>query len=242
MSMRSLEIAEFRRGPGGRPTREEAERRHRTLMEAAARLFLERGLDGASVEAIAREAGVAKRFIYARYADKGELFIAAITRLATEQAATLQNFEIPPGPIEDGLFAFGRAVLDLVLKPDHIALFRTAIIESSRFPSLGGLDSTRSRYLGRALVLRVLKAYEARGEITLTDHGTQAELFSILVAVSARSRALIFGREPVARENRRLRAAIDLFLNGCRSPLAQPAARRRMKPAKLKTAPRQPRK
>ena len=36
-----LEAPEFKRGPGGRPTREEAERRHRSLLDAATELFLE---------------------------------------------------------------------------------------------------------------------------------------------------------------------------------------------------------
>lgn len=39
------ELAEFKRGPGGRPTRAEAERRLGTVLEAAMRLFLERGFD-----------------------------------------------------------------------------------------------------------------------------------------------------------------------------------------------------
>ena len=88
----SLETPEFRRGPGGRPTREEAERRHRALLDAATALFLERGLNGASIDAIAERAGVAKRFIYARYADKAELFVAAIGRFVEER---LSPFKVP---------------------------------------------------------------------------------------------------------------------------------------------------
>ena len=67
MSDAPLEPIEFKRGPGGRPTREEAERRHRVLLATAFRLFLEKGWDGVSIEEISRQSGVAKGFIYARY-------------------------------------------------------------------------------------------------------------------------------------------------------------------------------
>jgi AcrR family transcriptional regulator len=72
------ELAEFKRGPGGRPTRAEAERRLGTLLDTAMRLFLQQGYEAVSVEEIAKQAGVAKRFIYARYGDKSELFVAAV--------------------------------------------------------------------------------------------------------------------------------------------------------------------
>jgi TetR/AcrR family transcriptional regulator, mexJK operon transcriptional repressor len=94
----SLETAEFRRGPGGRPTREEAERRHRALLDAATQLFLEGGLNGTSIDAIAERAGVAKRFIYARYADKGELFVAAVGRFVEERLSPLLNLDLPDVP------------------------------------------------------------------------------------------------------------------------------------------------
>ena len=76
-----LERGAFKRGPGGRPTRDEAERRHRSLLATTFRLFLEKGWAGVSVEEISRQSGVAKGFIYARYPDKAALFVGAIQRL-----------------------------------------------------------------------------------------------------------------------------------------------------------------
>ena len=82
MSDAPLEHGEFKRGPGGRPTREEAERRHRSLLATAFRLFLEKGWDGVSIEEISRQSGVAKGFIYSRYPDKAALFGAVGTPLS----------------------------------------------------------------------------------------------------------------------------------------------------------------
>ncbi|GAA2688953.1 MULTISPECIES: TetR/AcrR family transcriptional regulator [Nonomuraea] len=65
----------------GRPRDPEADEQ---IMRAALELFVERGVEGANVEQIAKRAGVAKVTIYRRWSSKEELLIQAI-----EQARTL---------------------------------------------------------------------------------------------------------------------------------------------------------
>ena len=67
-----------RRGRGGRPTREEAVRRDARLLDVATKLFMERGFDGTSIDAVAVTAGVSKPTVYARYRDKRDLFTAVL--------------------------------------------------------------------------------------------------------------------------------------------------------------------
>lgn len=67
-----------RRGAGGRPTREEAERRDARLLDVATNLFMERGFDGTSIDAVAEAAGVSKPTVYAHYHDKRDLFAAVL--------------------------------------------------------------------------------------------------------------------------------------------------------------------
>ena len=52
-----------------------------TILEAAQRLFLKHGLRGTSMEAIAREAGIAKPTLYAYFADKNAVFLALVDQL-----------------------------------------------------------------------------------------------------------------------------------------------------------------
>src|SRR4030088_2741926 len=68
----------LRRGGGGRPTREEAVRRDARLLDVATSLFMERGFDGTSIDAVAEAAGVSKPTVYARYRDKRDLFAAVL--------------------------------------------------------------------------------------------------------------------------------------------------------------------
>jgi len=215
MSGAPLEHGEFKRGPGGRPTREEAERRHRSLLATAFRLFLEKGWDGVSVEEISRQSGVAKGFIYARYTDKGALFVEAIERLMADAIGTLHLAEPLPDDVEQGLCAFGRKLLDLVLQPEALAFHRQFIADAGRFPELAKLFVERNRLLD--MMIEVLRTYADRGAIKLSEPRTMAEHFAILVVGIPRMLALLVGREPPAAEERRLRAAVRLFLDGCRA-------------------------
>jgi TetR/AcrR family transcriptional repressor of mexJK operon len=215
MSDAQLEPREFKRGPGGRPTRQEAERRHSSLLATAFRLFVEKGWDGVSIDEISRQSGVAKGFIYARYADKAALFVGAIERLMADAVGTLHLAERLPDDVEEGLVGFGRKLLDVVLQPEAVAFHRQFIAEAPRFPDLAKRFLERNR--ARDMMIEVLQTYADRGVITLVDPRMTAEHFAIMVVGIPRMMALLIGREPPAEEERRLRAAVRLFLEGVRA-------------------------
>ena len=56
------------------------ERRRPQVLDAALKLFLERGYEGTSMDAIARAAGVTKPVVYACFPGKDELFRALLRR------------------------------------------------------------------------------------------------------------------------------------------------------------------
>ncbi len=174
-----------------------------------------KGWDGVSIDEISRQSGVAKGFIYARYADKGALFVGAIERLMADAMGTLHLVEPLPDDVEQGLYDFGRKLLDIVLQPEALAFHRQFIAEAARFPELARLFVARNRV--RDLIIEVLQTYADRGAIALRDPQLTAEHFAILVVGIPRMLALLVGREPPAEEERRLRAAVRLFLDGCRA-------------------------
>ena len=64
-----------------RLTRDEQQQRTRTaLVDAAGKVFIERGFTGASVEAIAAEAGYTRGAFYANFTSKEELFVEVLQR------------------------------------------------------------------------------------------------------------------------------------------------------------------
>src|SRR4051794_41801823 len=65
---------------GGRPTKSAAIERDQRLIEVATRLFLDRGFDATSLDAVAESARVSKPTVYARYGDKRGLFAEVLRR------------------------------------------------------------------------------------------------------------------------------------------------------------------
>jgi AcrR family transcriptional regulator len=71
-----------------RLTRVEQVEHNRTLvLEAARRVFLERGYAGATVEAIADEAGFSRGVVYSQFEGKADLFLALLEQRIAERRA-----------------------------------------------------------------------------------------------------------------------------------------------------------
>src|ERR687897_1039000 len=100
-------IEEFRHGRVPRPARE------RQLVELGEQLFAERGFAKASMDELARRAGVTKPVVYELFGSKEGLFRACLEGLAlrlAEQIAEAARAEQDP---EGRLRAGGPAVLSL---------------------------------------------------------------------------------------------------------------------------------
>src|SRR5947208_2803617 len=88
-----------------RPTRDDTRDK---LFEAAARVFEEQGIGGASIEAIAAAAGFSRGAFYSNFASKEELIIAML--LALEDGFRLHRLIDPETTPAD---SFVRAIGDL---------------------------------------------------------------------------------------------------------------------------------
>lgn len=67
-----------------------AETRIASILDAAQQLILKHGLRGTSMEAIARQAGIAKPTLYAYFPDKAAIFAALVERLIGEWRTAFQ--------------------------------------------------------------------------------------------------------------------------------------------------------
>jgi AcrR family transcriptional regulator len=66
---------------------EQVERNRETVLEAARRVFIDRGYAGASLEAIAEEAGFSRGVVYSQFGSKADMFFALLERRIEERAA-----------------------------------------------------------------------------------------------------------------------------------------------------------
>lgn len=85
-----------------------AERRAQTraaLLDAAARVFVDRGFAGASVEAIVAEAGYTRGAFYSNFSSKEELFVALLQERGFELARAVARESAGMTPAEVGAAA-----------------------------------------------------------------------------------------------------------------------------------------
>lgn len=156
----------------GRPPRERAGEVEVRILDAACRVFLERGLAGASVDEIAALARAGKPTIYARFPSKEALFSAVVMR---NVAASVARFEshVPAGAtIEERLTSVGAAVLHWALVGDTVGLMRLAIAEARRLPDLANAVHHMARARGTEAVARLL------AEAVQSDELTTSPLFA----------------------------------------------------------------
>jgi AcrR family transcriptional regulator len=157
----------------GRPDAGATERLNRLILATATRLFIEQGFAATSMEQIAAEAGAGKQTLYRRYASKQELFVAVVLELGREVreagCSAVQD-------VTDPFAALRRTcveLLELVAKPETMAVHRILIAESQRFPTL--FDSVRLAAFEplhdviRALLRAAQEAGQMRRDIAIED-------------------------------------------------------------------------
>jgi len=140
----------------GRPPRKLAGEVDARILDAARRLFLERGLAGTSVDEIASLARAGKPTIYARFPNKEALFTAVVMRAVH---ASIERFEsdAPTGvSVEERLKSLGVNILKWVLVSETIGLVRLAIAEARRFPDLASRVNRLVRERAEKAVVRLL--------------------------------------------------------------------------------------
>jgi AcrR family transcriptional regulator len=143
-------------GRVGRPPRERAGEVDARILAAARRVFLERGLAGASIDEIAGIARAGKPTIYARFPNKEALFAAVAMG---NVAATAERFEghVPTGStVDERLAGLGAAVVHWVLAGDIVAVMRLGISEARRFPDLAINVHLAARRRGEEVVGKLL--------------------------------------------------------------------------------------
>jgi AcrR family transcriptional regulator len=96
------------------PQRKSAEERRDDILDAALEEFAERGLHGASTEAIAKRAGISQPYVFRLFGSKKDLFKASAARCLREALETFQRAaEGKRG--QEALDAMGQAYQELLV-------------------------------------------------------------------------------------------------------------------------------
>ena len=110
------------------------------ILDGARGVFLRDGFAATSTDALAAEAGVSKRTLYAYYPSKEHLFVDVLRELTIEnpQTRALETIEgMSPKNGEElrrDLLGLARKIVATMMQPDYLALLRTTIADAHRFP------------------------------------------------------------------------------------------------------------
>jgi AcrR family transcriptional regulator len=209
----------------GRPPKELAGEVDARILDAARKIFLERGFEGASIDEIAEVARSGKPTIYARFRDKRALFTEVVTRDILSRITEFKSEVLTGATIEERLTSAAITLVHWGFDSDRIALMRLAVAEARRFPDLASNVSRAARDLSTELGVRLL------GELAQSDElsslpafaperiPTTARLFLDLVAVPMLLRALFEVNLKVldAEIDAHVARSVAFFLAACRN-------------------------
>ena len=185
------------------------------VLEGARAIFLRDGFEGASVDDIAREAGVSKATLYSYFPDKRLLFMeVAKCECARQADEAAELIEAEAMPVEKVLRFAAERFIDYMSSEFALSTYRLCVAEADHFPQLGHDFYHSGPELVRQRMVDYLKKAAARGEVKIEDFELAADQFAELCKVDIHNR-LIFGIgdccDPRDR-NRIIDGAIEMFL------------------------------
>jgi AcrR family transcriptional regulator len=205
----------------GRPPRALAGEVEERILDAAAKVFLERGFEGASVEEIADVAHAGKPTIYVRFPGKEALFAAVMARKAREIANSYESIVPTGATIEERLASIAVAILRNVLVADTVGLIRATVAEARRFPDLAASVHRLVRERGIEAVAQLLGELpesDKLPEFAAAVRGATAPHFLDLILPPMLMRAL-FGEHLMAlcaEIGPHVERTVAFFLAACR--------------------------
>jgi TetR/AcrR family transcriptional regulator, regulator of autoinduction and epiphytic fitness len=104
------------------------------IVEAAERLFLERGFGSVTMDELAEAAGVARRTLYNQFASKEEIFRAMLLRVSGQLEDAFPPGIETRGDVEDVLRLVARMILGLHKNPEYLGFLRMVVADSRQFP------------------------------------------------------------------------------------------------------------
>jgi TetR/AcrR family transcriptional regulator of autoinduction and epiphytic fitness len=104
------------------------------IVEAAERLFLERGFGSVTMDELAETAGVARRTLYNQFAGKEEIFREMLLRVSGQLEDAFPPGIETRGEVEDVLRLIARMILGLHKNPEYLGFLRMVVADARQFP------------------------------------------------------------------------------------------------------------
>lgn len=143
--------------------------KRRQIVEGARKIFLQRGFDAASMNDIARAAGVSKGTLYVYFTNKEQLFEAIVHEECQVHAE--KTFDLDPNnhDVDAALTRLGLAFVEFLCRPEKASALRTVVAIADRMPEIGKAFYETGPAIGIAKLAAYLQAQNQAGVIAVDD-------------------------------------------------------------------------
>ena len=152
-------------------------RKFEQVLEGARDVFLTDGFEGASVDTIARAAGVSKATLYSYFPDKRLLFMEVARCECGRQADEAVDLIDMNASPEVVLTEAATRMLEFFLSDFGMRVFRICVAESDRFPDLGREFYDSGPGLVRGRIAGYLTKAVEKGQLKIDDLNLAADQF-----------------------------------------------------------------
>jgi AcrR family transcriptional regulator len=184
------------------------------VLEGARQVFMSDGFEGASVDDIAKAAGVSKATLYSYFPDKRFLFMqVAKTECARQADHAIETIDMD-APVGQVLQNIAVEMVDFITSQFGKRIFRICVGESDRFPELGRQFYESGPMLIRNRLVEFFQKAAARGELNITDFTLAADQFHELCKADLFPRMVFnMADDFTADEKKRVvNGAVEMFM------------------------------
>lgn len=185
------------------------------ILQGAMHVFTSEGFGGASMEQVAKHSGVSKGTLYNYFDSKQALFAVLIAMECDKLRGLVFSLDGVRAPPEAVLMQVGLAFMQSTLRPHEMAMARTVLAESHKFPELGRAFESAGPELGALSLGRYLRGLADQKLLAIDDELLAAHQFIGLCDAGMSRRAHLQIEQPTeAQISATVAAAVRLFLKG----------------------------
>ncbi|WP_018386985.1 TetR/AcrR family transcriptional regulator [Ancylobacter sp. FA202] len=196
------------------PRAEPESTKRRDIIDGARKVFFEKGFDGASMDEVARAAGVSKATIYVYFGGKEELFEALVHNDRARAAERLFEVDSSADEVDTLLRHIGISFMTMMVQPDQIRMVRMVIATAEKFPRIGRAFFDAGPCRGGQRLADLLRRQADLGRLSIDDDVAAAyEFFNLCQSNSVKGLLFGVGEQPTpAQIEETVARAVRVFL------------------------------
>jgi len=199
----------------GRQSEADIQVRNQRLLEVAADLFMENGLESTSIDSIAQAAGMTKRTIYQRFGDKTALFNAAIDVVLKEWTVPVEDLQaLRDDTPRETLHRMAELLVSRMMDIRGRRMMRLTNMLSHEMPGLAERNMTEGTKDIIDFLVGLFAEWSPESRLPPRDRTDMAFSFmQLLLGEPARATAWDLELSP-EEQREHARFCVDLFVDG----------------------------